>query len=59
VDLGTYTLIDGTAVIDFTNVSNIGEANAFDIGGGKSAYFQSGSLQVVVIPNPALPCSEV
>jgi fibronectin-binding autotransporter adhesin len=44
VAAGTYTLIGGTAVIDFTNVGNLGLANAGDIGGGKSAYFQSGSL---------------
>ncbi len=44
VAAGTYTLIVGTAVIDFTNVGNLGLANAGDIGGGKSAYFQSGSL---------------
>jgi len=52
VALGTYTLIDGTATFDFTNVSNFGSANAASIGGGKSAYFQAGSLQVVVVPEP-------
>lgn len=50
---GTYTLIDGIAVIDWTNVSNIGLANAYDLGGGKSAYFQAGSLEVVVVPEPS------
>ena len=50
---GTYTLIDGTAVFDFTSVQNLGLANAADIGGGKSAYFQQGSLDLVVIPEPA------
>ncbi|MFA6172105.1 MAG: autotransporter-associated beta strand repeat-containing protein [Kiritimatiellales bacterium] len=50
---GTYTLIDGTAVFDFTSVQNLGLANAADIGSGKSAYFQSGSLDLVVIPEPA------
>lgn len=52
VGLGTYILIDGTAAFDFTNVLNMGVENAVSIGGGKSAYFQSGSLQVVVVPEP-------
>jgi hypothetical protein len=48
---GIYTLIDGT--VDFANVSNVGIGNAYSIGGGKSAYFQSGSLDLVVIPEPS------
>lgn len=51
---GTYTLIDGTASFDLANVSNVGAANAFDLGLGKSAYFQAGSLQLVVIPEPSV-----
>jgi autotransporter-associated beta strand protein len=47
---GTYTLITGT--LDSTNLGNFGLANARDIGGGRSAYFQDGSLQLVVIPEP-------
>ena len=52
VAAGTYTLINGA--VDFTNVINVGLANAVSLGGGKSAYLQSGSLQVVVtaIPEP-------
>ncbi len=53
VALGTYVLIDGAATIDTTNLANLGIGNAFDIGGGKSAYFQIGSLELVVIPEPA------
>lgn len=50
---GTYTLISGpTANFDLTNVSNVGAVNALDFGNGKSGYFQNGSLQVVVIPEP-------
>jgi hypothetical protein len=49
----TYTLIDGAATIDFTNVANLGLANAVSIGEGKSAYFESGSLNLVVIPEPS------
>jgi fibronectin-binding autotransporter adhesin len=49
----TYTLIDGTATIDFTNIANVGSDFAVAIGGGKSAYFESGSLNLVVIPEPS------
>jgi autotransporter-associated beta strand protein len=52
VSLGTYTLIAGTN-FDFTNVLNFGATNALNLGGGKSAYFEEGSLRVVVIPEPA------
>ncbi|MFM7245271.1 MAG: beta strand repeat-containing protein [Planctomycetaceae bacterium] len=48
---GTYTLISGN--IDFTNVTNVGLGNAVSLGGGKSAYLQQGSLQLVVVPEPA------
>lgn len=51
VDAGTYTVISGT--VDFTNVTDVGLVNAVDLGGGKSAYLQAGSLQVVVIPEPS------
>ncbi len=52
-DYGTYTLIDGSADFDFTNIANFGVENAYDLGGGTSAYFQPGSLQLVVIPEPS------
>ena len=48
---GTYTLIAGT--VDTTGLANLGSANAYDLGSGVSAYFQSGSLQMVVVPEPA------
>jgi autotransporter-associated beta strand protein len=47
---GTYTLISGT--LDSTNLGNLGLANAATIGVDRSAYFQNGSLQLVVIPEP-------
>ena len=47
---GTYTLITGN--LDSTDLGNFGLANAASIGIGRSAYFQSGSLQLVVIPEP-------
>lgn len=53
VATNTYTLIGGTATFDFSHVSNFGSNNAVSIGGGKSAYFESGSLNVVVVPEPA------
>jgi hypothetical protein len=53
VDLGSYTLINGD--VDFTNVINVGLANAVDIGDGKLAYFSSGSLvlNVTAVPEPS------
>ena len=48
---GTYTLINGT--LDSTNLANLGVANAYNIGGDRTAYFQNGSLQLVVIPEPS------
>ncbi|RYD17980.1 MAG: hypothetical protein EOP88_24205 [Verrucomicrobiaceae bacterium] len=50
---GTYTLIDGASGYGgFAGVSNFGLENAADLGDGKSAYFQEGSFQLVVIPEP-------
>jgi len=49
--LDTYTLISGT--VDLTNLDNVGPGNAFNLGNGVSAYFQQGSLQVTVVPEPA------
>ena len=50
---GAYTLIDGTATIDFANLVHMGEASAFNLGGGKQAYFSAGSLVVNVVPEPS------
>jgi len=36
---GTYTLISNTTSI-FNNITNFGPTKAYDIGGGRSAYFQ-------------------
>lgn len=52
VENGTYTIIGGLADIDTTGLLNLGEGNAFDLGGGKSAYFTEGSLVVNVVPEP-------
>ena len=47
---GTYTLINGS--LNTANLGNLGLENAYDIDGSRTAYFQSGSLQLVVIPEP-------
>jgi hypothetical protein len=47
---GTYTLISGN--VDFTNIRNVGLENAFALDSGDFAYFQEGSLQLVITPVP-------
>lgn len=54
---GIYTLIANGA--DFSSIENFGAANAFALGTDalgtlKSAYFQNGSLQLVVVPEPSV-----
>jgi len=52
VDLGSYTLIDSGS--DFSNIQNFGIGNAANIGGGKIAYFENGSLELIVaVPEPS------
>ncbi len=50
---GTYTLLANTTT-DFgaRGIANFGAANAYDIGAGRTAYFQNGSLQLVIVPEP-------
>lgn len=49
---GTYTVVAGT--VDLTGVNNVGIANAYSYGSvGSFAYFQSGSLDLVVVPEPS------
>ncbi len=50
---GTYTLIDGLATVSTANLQNLGLANAVDLGGGRSAYFETGSLVLKVVPEPS------
>jgi len=52
VSEGTYTLLSGSN-FDLTNVEYVGLMNAYTRSDGKLAYFQNGSLQVVVIPEPS------
>ena len=49
---GTYTLLAGSN-FDLTGIEHVDFANAFTRADGKLAYFQDGSLQVVVIPEPS------
>ncbi len=52
VATGTYTLFEGVGLPG--NIQNIGFANrATGLGGGKEAYFQAGSMQLVVVPEPS------
>ncbi|MFM8498004.1 MAG: beta strand repeat-containing protein [Planctomycetia bacterium] len=52
---GTYTLLNETTGggINFTNLVNVGQSNAYNLGSGKTAYFQQGSLQLVIVPEPS------
>jgi autotransporter-associated beta strand protein len=50
---GTYTLINGTLGSGvFAALANNSPATAYNLGGGRSAYFEQGSLDLVVIPEP-------
>jgi len=60
IDVGTYTLLTGGNLVpDFfsaSNITNFGLTHALTglgTGGTKSAYFDNGSLQLVVIPEPS------
>ena len=50
---GIYTIIGGSATINTNGLLNLGSASAYNLGGGKSAYFSEGSLQVTVVPEPS------
>jgi len=53
VPVGTYFLLDGDATVNTANLANLGPANPFIMGDtGKQAYFTTGSLNLVVIPEP-------
>jgi autotransporter-associated beta strand protein len=50
---GRYTLMNTSFVFDDSNIGNFGVANAADIGGSRTAYFDNGSLALVVVPEPS------
>jgi fibronectin-binding autotransporter adhesin len=51
-DPGTYTLIQGGGSVTLGGTTPTFDA-PFDFGNGKQGYFQQGSLQVVIIPEPS------
>jgi fibronectin-binding autotransporter adhesin len=53
VGVGTYTLIDSVQDFSIAGLDNWGSSNALSVGAGKSAYFNNGSLQLVVVPEPS------
>lgn len=50
-DNGTYTLINGGGTVTFAGTTPTA-LNPFDFGNGRQGYFQPGSLQAVIIPEP-------
>lgn len=48
-----YTVLSTTQTFGTGDIANFGIANAVTVGTGRYAYFQNGSLAVVVIPEPA------
>lgn len=50
---GEYTVLEG-ANMDFTNVAHFGLGNAYTRPDGKLAYFDSGSLKVLVVPEASV-----
>lgn len=53
IDNGTYTLISTSQTFN-GQVANFGIENAYSLGNGRSAYFQNGSLAMVVVPEPSV-----
>lgn len=52
-DIGTYRLIEGP--VDFDGLSNVGAASAYALGETRVAYFQAGSLDLVVAESDGEP----
>jgi autotransporter-associated beta strand protein len=54
LDLNTsYTIISTNQTFSASDIGNFGIDNAALVGGGRSAYFNNGSLAIVVIPEPS------
>jgi fibronectin-binding autotransporter adhesin len=49
----SYTLLSTTTIFDDSLIENFGIANKLAVGTDRYAYFQNGSLAVVVVPEPA------
>lgn len=55
LDLNTpYTIISTSQVFSPASIENFGYSNRAPVGTGRFAYFQNGSLQIVVVPEPNL-----
>jgi autotransporter-associated beta strand protein/T5SS/PEP-CTERM-associated repeat protein len=50
---GTYTILDGDFTLDSSNIAHYGEINKLVLGGSRFAWFEEGSLKVVIVPEPA------
>ncbi len=58
LDLETpYTVLSTAQVFSESSIDNFGIANAAPVAAGRWAYFENGSLAVVVIPEPAAALS--
>ena len=52
-EAGTYELMDGEFSINWGDTAYLDAGSAYDFGNGKKGYFESGSLNVVIIPEPS------
>ena len=52
IEEGTYTLMNTSFTFDDLNISNFGFANRTPVAAGKYAYFENGSLELEVVPEP-------
>ena len=52
-DAGTYELMNGEFLINWGDTAYLDAGSAYDFGNGKKGYFESGSLNVVIIPEPS------
>ncbi|MFM1904445.1 MAG: hypothetical protein RLZZ440_2345, partial [Planctomycetota bacterium] len=50
---GIYTILSGGFTLDPSNISHYTEANKATLAPGKFAWFESGSLNLVVVPEPS------
>ncbi len=50
----SYTILETTQIFSASDIGNFGAGDAFEVGDlGRRAYFDNGSLAVVVIPEPS------
>ena len=51
---GTYTLLEGTFSLNPAGIAHFGESNKLSLGGNRFAWFEEGSLNVIVVPEPGI-----